>query len=275
MLLWRFLRLKDNFNINLRMSKNLNITANEIAFYTSEQRASVDINRIPKHVAIIPDGSRRWAKKNDAKVAEGHQNGADILMDIVRAAKEISIKVITFYIFSTENWNRDEDEVQALLWLLESYLIDQQPTMINNGVRLQTIGDLSRFPDSVKAAINSTKEKTQHCKDIEMVFALNYGGRDEISRAFKLILEDYDRKNIEKSEINEKVIARYLDSAKWADPDLLIRTSGEFRMSNFLLWQSSYAEFYTINVLWPDFTPEHLLKAILDYQRRERRMGGA
>jgi undecaprenyl diphosphate synthase len=243
----------------------------ECSFYTPEELAALDKRRVPRHVAFIPDGNRRWARERDASSARGHREGADILMDIVKAAKSTGVGYVSFYIFSTENWARDPLEVQAILWLIDSYLKEQCPTMVENGIRLQTIGDLSRFPSDIFETIQQTKEATAHCQDVEMILALNYGGRDEIRRAIQAILQ---AGNIAPEDITEDVIRSYLDTALWPDPDLLIRTSGELCLSNFLLWQTSYTEIYTANVFWPDFTPQHLLEALFNFQRRERRMGG-
>lgn len=241
-------------------------------YYTPEQLSALDFENIPQHIAFIPDGNRRWAKKRDTSASKGHQEGADILMDIAKAAKALGVKVCTFYVFSTENWRRDQLEVQALLWLLESYLIEQRPVMVESGIQFQTIGDLSRFPASICKTIQSTKDATAHCTGMDMVLALNYGARDEICRAFNSILNNGAW---QKEAITEKMISQHLDTAQWPDPELLIRTSGEQRLSNFLLWQTSYTEMYTINVLWPDFTPQHLLSAVLNFQQRERRLGGS
>lgn len=242
-------------------------------YFSPEQLISLDKTRIPKHVAFIPDGNRRWAKKQHLPALEGHREGADILMDIVKASKELGIRVVTFYIFSTENWLRDHEEVHAFLWLLESYVTEQCETMVENGVRLQTIGDLSRLPASVRHALTTTKEATSQCHDIDMVFAVNYGGRDEIRRAVQAILDDYASQRIKREEVTERVISRYLDTSHWTDPDLLIRTSGELRFSNFLIWQTSYTEVHIADVLWPDFNSTHLLEAVFSFQKRTRRGG--
>lgn len=244
-----------------------------MTFYSIEQRQL--IKEVPHHVAIIPDGNRRWAKKRHMGATQGQKEGADILLDIVKAAKEVGVKVVTFYIFSTENWTRDQEEVQGLLWLLETYLKEKRPTMIENGVKLDSIGDLSRFPESVIHTLDETKKATMNCQDITMVLALNYGGRDEIKRAIVKLMDEYDKGFLQKESITEEKISHFLDTKKWKDPDLLIRTSGESRISNFLLWQVSYTELYTADVLWPDFSPGHLMEALLSYQRRDRRLGGA
>lgn len=242
--------------------------------YTQEEIALLDKAYIPRHVAIIPDGNRRWARQQQSEASEGHREGANTIMDIVKAAKDLGVKVITFYIFSTENWTRPQEEIDAQMWLLQSYLIDQRETMIKNGIQLQTIGDPSLLPPSVLQTVLESKEATAACDKVVMVFALNYGSRDEICRSVKAILNDISLGNLKKEEVTESILSRYLDTAPWGDPDLLIRTSGEMRISNFLLWQISYSEFYVDSAFWPDFTPKHFLKALLCFQGRERRLGG-
>lgn len=239
------------------------------------QLARVDRSRLPRHIAIIPDGNRRWAKKRLSSVQEGHREGADTLMEIVKAAQELDIKGITFYTFSTENWNRPPQEVVALMALFTNYLTEQCEEMVLSGIKLETIGNLETLPSFLQKTIQETKLATRHCDKITLILALNYGARDEICRAFKSMLEDYDRKFLDKEDINEAAISRYLDTHQWGDPDLLIRTSGELRVSNFLLWQISYSEIHVAPVLWPDFTPQHLIEAIIDFQGRQRRWGGA
>lgn len=246
----------------------------EVSFFSQEEIALLDKTRVPHHVAIIPDGNRRWAKKKHSPTEEGHREGIDTIMEVVKAGKELGVKIITFYLLSTENWNRSKQEIAALMWLLQTYLINQQKTMIQNGIRLQTIGDLSRFPPHLLQTIEETKCATSSCNKIEMVFALNYGGRDDIRRGFQALLEDYSKNLFNATDVNELLISRYLDTAQWKDPDLLIRTSGELRISNFLLWQISYSEIYVTNVLWPDFTPKHFLEALMNFQKRDRRLGG-
>lgn len=242
--------------------------------FTEEEIALLDKNRIPNHIAIIPDGNRRWAKNKHSLTELGHREGADTIMDIVKAGKELGVKVITIYLFSTENWSRPQEEIACLMWLLQSYLIEQKQTMIDNQIRLQTIGDLSRIPPQVVETIQSTKNATADCDKIEMVFALNYGGRDDIRRGVQSLVNDV-RNGLIQGEITEALISSYLDTAPWGDPDLLIRTSGELRLSNFLLWQISYAEIFVADVLWPDFDAQYLLKALINFQKRQRRLGGA
>lgn len=244
------------------------------SYFSSEQKACLDPSRIPKHVAFIPDGNRRWAKQQQMQASEGHREGSDNLIEIVRAGKELGVKTFTFYLFSTENWSRPQEEIDALMWLLHTYLIEQRPTFLEEGTRLCTIGDLSPLPDYVKETIRETKEITASCHEVDLIFALNYGSRNEMTRAVKAIVNDIQDNKIDKSTITEELISQYLDTASWQDPDLLIRTSGELRLSNYLLWQISYAEIYSSSVLWPDFTPYHFFEAILSYQKRERRLGG-
>lgn len=243
--------------------------------FHATQLARLDPSRVPYHIAIIPDGNRRWAKKRLSTSQEGHREGADTLMETVKAAKELGIKAITFYTFSTENWSRSKEEVTALMALFASYLREQQDEMIQNGIKLETIGELKPLPFFLKQTIHDTKIATQECDQIRLILALNYGARNELCRAFKAMLSDYNDKLLTTEDINEETITRYLDTQHWPDPELLIRTSGEMRISNFLLWQISYTEIHIAPVLWPDFTPEHLLEAIIDYQGRDRRLGGA
>lgn len=242
--------------------------------YTSEQVASLDPQSIPQHVAFIPDGNRRWAKQQKMQAAEGHREGSNNLIEIVKAGKELGIKTFTFYLFSTENWSRPQEEIDALMWLLHTYLIDQRPVFLEEGTRLCTIGDLSALPDYVNETINETKQITSSCNEVDLIFALNYGSRDEIKRAVQSIAKDAVDKKFAPDQISETLISQYLDTASWKDPDLLIRTSGELRISNYLLWQISYAEIFCSPVMWPDFTPSHLLEALMSFQKRERRLGG-
>jgi len=244
----------------------------ETRFFNPTDKAKIDVERLPKHIAIIPDGNRRWAKKQQSSFKTGHREGADNLMDIIKAGRELGVKTMTFYLFSTENWNRSKEEVDALMWLLPTYLVEQMQTMIDHGIRLETIGDLSRLPSDVLQVVNETKKATACGNQINFVMALNYGSRDEITRAVRKIAEDAKKGDL--TIIDESTISAYLDTNKWPDPDLLIRTSAEFRISNFLLWQISYAEVHIEDVLWPDFTPHHLLQSIISFQGRDRRLGG-
>ncbi len=249
-------------------------TPNKKPIYPIDQLRDLNRSRIPKHIAIIPDGNRRWAKKKQSDSDVGHREGADTLMDIIKAAQELGIESLTVYSFSTENWARPQEEIEALMVIYATYLIDNCQEMVQTGIKLETIGDLSKLPPFLNQIIEETKLATQHCQSINLILALNYGSRDEMCRAFKLMWEDCKQKQLSCKDINETVLNSYLDTSTWADPELLIRTSGEYRLSNFLLWQLCYAEMYITPVLWPDFTPQHLLEAIIDYQRRDRRWGG-
>ncbi len=242
--------------------------------YSKEELAEIDPTNVPYHMAVMMDGNRRWARKHGLPTMAGHWEGAGILTKIVRAASELGVKVFTAYAFSTENWTRSPEEIEELMHIFEVYLIDQKDRLVREGVRLHAIGDLSQCSQKVQKAFYDAKEATRDCKKIDLVLALNYGGRDEICRAITKIMSDYEKGKISKNDITEDVLSMYLDTANWKDPDLLIRTSGEQRLSNFLLWQLSYTEVYITPVLWPDFHDRHLLQAVKEYQRRQRRIGG-
>lgn len=242
--------------------------------YSPDDLAILDPAKIPSHVAIIMDGNRRWARKQGLPAMMGHWKGAETLTKIVRAASEIGIKALTVYSFSTENWGRAKEEIDALMHLFKVYLIKEREPMKREGVRLDAIGDLKRLPDFVTEELELSKKATADCKKIDLVLAINYGGRDDIRRAFAAMLQDYEKGRLSKDEITEQTISRYLDTAKWPDPELLIRTSGERRQSNFLLWQLCYSEFYHTEVLWPDFDEHDLLQAVHEHQLRQRRLGG-
>jgi len=234
----------------------------------------LDMEKIPRHVAIIMDGNRRWARNNKLPPVVGHWKGAETLSVIVEAAANLGVKVLTVYAFSTENWNRDSAEVESLMHLFKMYLRGQKERMIAEGIRLCAIGDLKRLPPELREVLRETQEATAHCSRIDLVLAANYGARDDIRRAMVSIVEQCLAGQLKKEEITEALISHSLDTAQWSDPELLIRTSGERRLSNFLLWQISYAEVYITDVLWPDFDEEELSQAFLDYQRRQRRIGG-
>ena len=233
----------------------------------------IDIDRVPKHIAIIMDGNRRWAKNQGLLSMVGHWHGAEALTKIVEAASSMGVKVLTVYAFSTENWNRTPEEVDSIMQLFRMYLIGQKERMVREGVRLGTIGDVRKLPTQVKETLDDVKKATSGGDKIDLVLALNYGARDDIKRALVTIVEDCERGRIQKEDITEALISRYLDTAPWGDPDLLIRTSGENRLSNFLLWQISYTEVYITDVLWPDFDEQELTRAVAVFQKRVRRVG--
>lgn len=247
-------------------------------FFSAEEIIDLQKKTIPHHVAIIMDGNRRWGVKNffsnnPSSYEEGHWAGAKVLIEVVDAAQEIGIKVLTVFGFSTENWTRSQKEVELLFKICEVFLQENTPKMVEQGVRFTVIGDYCRFPDSLKSAISLSKEATKGGNKIDFVIALNYGGRDELKRAIIRIAEDCMRKELSPEQITEEVISDYLDTFLWQDPDLLIRTSGEHRISNFMLWQLAYSEIYVTDVLWPDFKPKDLLKAVRNFQERQRRLG--
>lgn len=246
-----------------------------ISSFSPADLAPLQRKKVPPHVAIIMDGNRRWAKKRGFSALSGHKEGVEALMNIVEAAKDLGVQTLTVYAFSTENWNRSALEVQLLIDLFEAALLEQRQKMLANGVCLHAIGNLKPFPKSFLRVLQDSCDLSKDCKQIDLVLALNYGGRDEICRAMKQMFADVENKKISKEKISQELFSSYLDTAPWGDPDLVIRTSGEHRISNFLLWQISYAEVYVTDVLWPDFTPKDLLAALLNYQERNRRLGAS
>lgn len=227
----------------------------------------------PRHVALIMDGNRRWAEKWGLPIKVGHWKGAQNLMKIVKAAVDLEVEVLTVFTFSTENWSRSPQEISAILELLKETILEKKKEMVANGIRLRTIGDLSKFPEDIQEVLAKSIEETAKGESIELVLALNYGARDEVRRAIASIAEDYKNGLVQKEEITESLINNYLDTAPFGDPDLLIRTSGELRLSNFLLWQISYSEVYITDVLWPDFSKRDFVAAITEFQKRTRRLG--
>ncbi|HHV73623.1 MULTISPECIES: isoprenyl transferase [unclassified Thermoanaerobacterium] len=234
----------------------------------------LDENNIPKHVAIIMDGNGRWAKKRGFIRTLGHRAGMEAVRRIVKASSEIGIKYLTLYAFSTENWKRPADEVNGLMDLLIEYLGREVNELNENNVKLNFIGDLSMIPEKCRIKIKESEEITKNNTGLTLNIALNYGGRSEIVRAFKRIGSSLLNGEIDLNDIDENVIADNLYTSGQPDPDLIIRPSGELRISNFMLWQSAYSELWFSDVLWPDFEKRHLLQAIFDYQKRNRRFGG-
>ncbi len=243
------------------------------SFYSPEILSQLDIRKIPQHVAIIMDGNRRWARQLGHPPMFGHWQGAETLSEVVRAASELGVRTVTVFAFSTENWFRPETEVEALMGIFETYLTRKKEAMVRDGIRLRAIGDLSKLPEAIQLAFCDTAKATERCSKINLVLAMNYGGRDEIRRAMQSILSLYQKQQLPDGNITEELISGLLDTAPFGDPELLIRTSGELRISNFLNWQISYAEIYTSDVLWPDFTPKQLFNAVLAYQKRTKRRG--
>jgi undecaprenyl diphosphate synthase len=233
----------------------------------------IDLNKLPQHIAIIMDGNGRWAQQHAIGRIRGHKKGAQAVRTVVRACREIGIKYLTLFAFSIENWERPAKEVQSLMSLLEEYLIKEVKELQKQGIRLTTIGEINRLHPSVKEKLLQAKEITINNDKMVLNIALSYGGKDEIIRAVKKIIQDNKNGKIDINEINKETFNNYLYTCGMPDPDLLIRTSGEYRISNFLLWQMAYTELYFTKVLWPDFTKDDLLKAIDSYQKRERRFG--
>jgi len=228
----------------------------------------------PQHVAIIMDGNGRWAKEKGLIRSLGHERGGNQVRDILRAAHDLDIKQLTLYAFSSENWKRPASEVRFLHDLLVRFLKSETDQLNKDNVQFKTIGDLTRFPTRVQNAIKKAKEVLENNHGIVLCLALNYGSRAEIVQATRRLMEEANREPQLAYQLTEEVFASYLETADMPEVDLLIRTAGEQRVSNFLLWQISYAEFYFTEVYWPDFTPEHLKKALEEYSRRHRRFGG-
>ncbi len=229
---------------------------------------------LPQHVAIIMDGNSRWAKLVGKPAIYGHQKGADAAYNAVKFASEIGIEYLTLFAFSSENWARPAHEVSELMDLLRHYLKVQVSKLVENNIRLRIIGDRQRLAPDVQEMIHIAEEKTSQQTKMTLIMAISYGGRDEIMRVCKEISLQVQEKRLKVGDINESLISDHLDTAGIPDPDLLIRTSGEYRISNFLCWQLAYTELYFTQNLWPDFTRETFANALEDYARRERRFGG-
>jgi undecaprenyl diphosphate synthase len=233
----------------------------------------LDKSRLPQHVAIIMDGNGRWAKLRGKSRIEGHRRGKTSVRVIVEMSRKIGIRFLTLYAFSTENWFRPADEVQALMGLLEHYLIAEQQKMMRYGIRLVAVGDKQRLPDNVRRTLEEVVELTGNNRCMTVILALSYSGRDEIVRMARKIARAAAEGKRDPQSIDEGVISSCLDTAGVPDPDLLIRTSGEMRLSNFYLWQIAYSEIFITPTLWPDFREQQYLEALLEFQRRRRRFG--
>jgi len=234
---------------------------------------NIDKNQLPKHVAIIMDGNGRWAKKQGKPRVFGHKNGVKSVQEIVEAAAELGINTLTLYTFSTENWNRPKQEVDVLMGLLVKSLRKELKTLTKNNIKLQTIGKINELPIKVVNELNEVIEKTKNNSRLTLNLALNYSAKEEIVNAIKNISKKVVNKAISIEEIDENIINNHLYTVTLPDVDFLIRTSGEKRISNFMLWQIAYAELYFTDVLWPDFRKEDFFQAIAEYQHRERRFG--
>lgn len=233
----------------------------------------VNKDKLPLHVAIIMDGNGRWAQRQGNQRIYGHQNGVVSVRQTVEAAAELGIGYLTLYAFSTENWNRPREEIEALMMLLVRTIRAEMETLMKNNVRLHAIGDMKSLPDPVRLELSLAIEETSKNDGLNLILALSYSGRWEILEAMRRIAEDIDKKKLHPGELSCDSFVNYLHTAKFPDPELLIRTSGEYRLSNFLLWQLAYTELYFTNTLWPDFRKEDFYDAIVDFQKRERRFG--
>ena len=234
---------------------------------------NIGLNRLPKHVAIIMDGNGRWAVQRGKDRNYGHKKGVDAVREIIEAAAELGIKYLTLYAFSTENWNRPWEEVEALMELMVNSLNNETKKLIDNNIILKIIGDIDRLSGEVRKSLDYTLEKTSRCNGMTLIVALSYSSRWEMVKAVRDISYKIKEGKIDPANIDDKIFENYLTTRDIPDPELLIRTSGELRISNFLLWQIAYSELYFTETLWPDFGKEELYKALIEYQKRERRFG--
>lgn len=237
-------------------------------------KEQIDMNRIPKHIAIIMDGNGRWAKKRFLPRTAGHREGVERVSEIVEAACDLNVQCLSLYAFSTENWKRPKEEIDALMNLLILYINRELDRIHKNNIKMRVMGDISKLPKNVAEKVQMAIEKTKDNTGMVLNIGLNYGGRDEIVRAVKNILADVKRGKLKEEDINSDMFSKYLYTSELPDPDLLIRPSGELRLSNFMLYQVAYTEFWFSEIYWPDFKPKNLYEAIIDYQKRDRRFGG-
>jgi len=233
----------------------------------------IDLERTPQHVAIIMDGNGRWARSHGQGRTAGHEAGVATVRRITEIANDLKIKYLTLYTFSTENWNRPKEEVDALMNLVVAAIEQETPDLIKNNVRLTAIGDIDALPDFARNKLIECQENTAHCTGLNLCMALSYSGRWEITHAAKNIAEMAKQGMLEPEDVDEQLVSSLMDTAPTPDPDLLIRTGGELRISNFLLWQLAYAELYFTDIYWPDFSKDDFCQAIIDYQHRQRRYG--
>ena len=236
-----------------------------------ERRIRAD--RLPRHVAVIMDGNGRWAERRGLSRIEGHRAGLESVRAVVRAAHELGIQALTLYAFSLENWNRPKAEVEELMRLLEQYLESELEEVMRNGIRVRAIGRADLLPPGVRRRLDQVIDESKGNREMTLVFAISYGGRAEIVDAARKLLRDFELGKVDPERLDEKTFAAYLYEPELPDPDLLIRTGGESRVSNFLLWQIAYTEIHSTEVMWPDFRKSHFVDALLDYQSRERRFG--
>lgn len=235
--------------------------------------SQIDLKKSPKHIAIIMDGNGRWAKQQGEVRLFGHTSGVEAVREVLKGCVDLGVRYLTLYAFSTENWNRPKEEVDGLMNLMVETISNEVEELNANNVRLRSIGDESKLPEACRNELNKAKQETSSNKQVDLILALNYSARWEIMHAVKNIAQKVERKEISAADIDEPFFESELALTNIPDPELLIRTSGEYRLSNFLLWQIAYAELYFTDKLWPDFSREDLYKAVLDYQGRERRFG--
>ena len=230
-------------------------------------------NKIPRHIAIIMDGNGRWAKKRNLPRTEGHRRGIRVVEEMIEEAARLGVEVLSLYTFSTENWKRPRKEIDMLLGALENFLKSRVDKLIKNNLKLRTMGEVDKFPPSIRKLLDEVKDKTKNNTGLVVNLALNYGARSELLKAIKELSSDAIEKKLDINNLDEKLFSSYLYTKDLPDPDLLIRTSGEMRISNFMLWQLSYAELYFSEKFWPEFAKDDLNKAIEEFQKRERRFG--
>lgn len=236
-------------------------------------KEQIDLHRLPRHIAIIMDGNGRWAQEKGQDRLYGHFHGVESVRNIVEGCAELGIEYLTLYAFSTENWDRPEPEVTGLMELLVETIRNEVPTLNKNNIRLHVIGDMSMLPEYAKKALEEALALTSQNTELNLVMALSYSSRWELVNAVKKIAEDVQAGKVDPAAINQDTLQKYLVTSELPDPELMIRTSGEYRISNFLLYQLAYAELYFTSTRWPDFRKDHLYEAILDFQKRERRFG--
>jgi undecaprenyl diphosphate synthase len=240
---------------------------------TPQAHGALALVKVPKHVAIIMDGNGRWAKQRGWNRSAGHIKGTTRVKEIIREADRLGIGFLTLYAFSTENWGRPAEEISVLMELLRDYLVSERQDLMDNQVRLQALGQVDRIPPEVREILEETIEATKNNRGLTLSFCISYGGRQEILQATQRLLQEALEKKISPSDLNESMLTSKFYTQGMPDPDLLIRTSGEYRISNFLLWQAAYAELYITETLWPDFEPQHLRAACEAYAQRKRRFG--
>lgn len=230
--------------------------------------------KAPRHIAIIMDGNGRWAKAKNIPKIMGHRKGAEVIREISKACAESGVEILTLFAFSTENWKRPEEEVNGLMNLLKDYLTKEKAELNKNGIRFMAMGRIDDLREDIREGINKLANDTKTNKKLILNLAINYGARSEIVDAVKLISKEVSENKINPESINEEIFSKHIYTKDLPDPDLIIRTSGEMRLSNFMLWQAAYSEIYVTKKLWPDFTKEDLAEAIIDYAKRDRRFGG-